>query len=475
MKFPRKTGFACPVAALTTIILGAGPARAEADFEKYAPLKEALIAKKLEVLIESEEAGAMVAAYRDFLRDPDVDPKEKRALRKELVAERIRHDKLQEQVEHLRNTIRTLRHLPNDEGFTLTALRAGHEDLAWLGAKGRTAWEQLLSDREQSIEALANDYKLVVAEAETRLKELNTVGRANEILFNAIDSRRIDASAEEFRLALKLPRIKTAVELGFGIRNQTDNPEIEAQTTLIALIGYSQFFWDHSGGEGAQSATISPTRDARRNIFGVANGEVLTSDAIIENRSSLYYLSHEAREKFNDKIRGIWGPQAAVDVKRWDQRYARSFHHACKTLSTTTDSTTTDSTLVPNPMAIELLGELELLIENKRQAEEELELIHAGYQKRMAQARQFGDEARLSSVQFKATSWAKEASSIIARAESARRLLDEQLAASAREGWVPDTKGIEAGVQALRNAHRRLQSVLAVKVELTDLLEESDS
>ena len=80
---------------------------------------------------------------------------------------------------------------------------------------------------------------------------------------------------------------------------------------FIALIGYSQFYWDHHSGAREGLGEDQVPSDQTRNIFGVADGGVLTSSAIARNDSSVYYLSASARAAFNRMLSAIWGDDFA--------------------------------------------------------------------------------------------------------------------------------------------------------------------
>ncbi len=381
--------------------------RADVTPDKYAPLRVALAGKKQEALVGAEDAQFWVEEYAKFLKDPATGTDEKPALRKTLILEQARQRKLQSRATQLQAAIRNLRHSPNDEGFTLEALRAVYQDLGEFGARGRAAWDQLLEDRDASIEALQKEYREALVEATLHLEGLKTAESANEHLLEAINPNLRKATNAEFHVSLKLLSIRSAIELGFGIASKPQDPNVQAQTTLIALIAYSQFFWDHYAGVRNELGERGKPSDRSRNIFGVADGGVLMSDAIVKNQSNMYYLSDRAKEKFNGKIRAIWGSEGSIDVWRWDQGRAKNFYRACKALS---------------------------------------------------------------SAHYNAEIWARNSEQTIAGFEAANKLLDEELDKSANEDWTPHTAGIIASTQALRNCYRRSNAVHKVKGELAELL-----
>lgn len=466
MKLPSTLGVGSLVIGTFLSLASGGSAAPEEATDPYLSLREALVQKHAELVAEASEALELAAGYEQFLEDPDVQTEEKPALRQNLVKERTRAKKLKEQALHVRSAVQQLRDVPHEQELTLTELQQAYQGLEDLGARGKSAWGELLSNRSTSVEALEAEYARSVSEATIALEAQDLEGRATQLLLDAIDSSRSDASDEEFHVALKLPRIKSAVALGFGIPNRPDDPKLEAQTTLLALIGYSQFFWDHFSGARAHLSESEFPPDFYRNIFGVADGEVLSSDAIAENDSSLYYLSSETRRKFNDRLEAIWGEGGTVTVKRWDQRTARTFFQACESLSTAVDHS-----LIPNSQAFELLEMIDGMIAEKRAVEEEIAAIHSDFQERIKLAKEFGEKVQLASASFNAELWAREGERLLAGFTSARKVLADELEASRAAEWQPRTKAIVASVQVLRKAQDRVRSVNRVKRDLMALLE----
>ncbi len=133
-------------------------------------------------------------------------------------------------------------------------------------------------------------------------------------------------------------------------------------------------------------------------------------------------------------------------------------------------STTEEEHLVPNRQVFELLEELDRLIAEKQQAEEVIESIHSAFGEKLAEARQFGEKAALSSAHFNAQRLARNSGMTMARFEAAHKLLARQLAMSSDPGWAPNAKGIAASALDLSNIHKRLQLVREVKVSLSALL-----
>lgn len=454
--------------AITLIALAVQPAAAESDQEqdKYAQLTAALQDRYRVLMADAREAQELAEGYREVLReDPDLSYDEEAVLRKSMVQERIRAKDLRAAAGQYRGVVRSLREIPGADTLSLSLLHEAYQGLGELSAQGRAAWDQLLSTQQSSLENLREGYALDLNAAQAELDNLETTKRANELLLKAIDFRRPDATNAEFHLALKLSRLKTAIELGFGITNNPEDRDQQAQTTLLALIGYSQFFWDHYTGARSYLSEPQFPRDIRRNIFGVPDGGVLTSDAIADNQSNFYYLSDKMRENFNHKLRWIWGPDHALSVNRWNQHQARTFHHACEALSTKEDGG-----LIPNQLAFELLGDLEVLIDENAAASKVVEGVHAFYRQRLEEAAQFGERARLSTAHYNAEIWAKKSDDTIAGFEAAFRLLDDQLAKSSEDDWRPNLKGIQASINTLKSTRNRVQSVHQVREELIALL-----
>ena len=88
----------------------------------------------------------------------------------------------------------------------------------------------------------------------------------------------------------------------------------------------------------------------------------------------------------------------------------------------------------------------------------------------MATAKQFGDEARLSSAHYNAEIWSKEAERLLEGFERGHALLAQQLRDSGEEGWIPDARRISESALIIGKAQKRFYSVRKVKEELEALL-----
>lgn len=440
--------------------------RAENSTDKYAPLRAALAAKEREAIMGAQEARILAEKYDRILKDPDTDAEEKPALRKDFFHHETLCQKLHQQAGQLHDAIENLKAVPDEGELTLAALKNAYEGLGELGDRGTAAWEGLLAERNAAVEALEERYAGDLAQATSAYEGLDTVARANQYLLDAIDSRRSDSTDAEFHVSTRLPRVSSAVELGFGLFGKPQDESVKAQITLLALIGYSQFFWDYRSGVRDQLPENELPADSRRNIFGVTDGWVLSSDAIAENCSNIYYLSDESKEKFNGRIKAIWGTGASVTVSWWNQNSAKSFHQACEALSILSEQT-----FIPNPQTFELLEKIDDLIAEKESAVEAIALIHSRFRQNLAEALKFGEKTNLSSAPFNAGLWTKDTGQTILRFEAAHALLDKQLAASATVDWIPDPNRLTKSVQNLRKIHARFHSVLEVKEELAALLQ----
>lgn len=460
MKTTRSIGFG--VVALATAGMGL---QAEVPADKYAPLRAALAGKQQVAIAGAEDARFWVEEYDKILNDDETATDEKMALRKTHILEQARARTLSQEAALIGAAIRSLRGMPTQSTPTLGQLREAYDGLGDLGAQGRSAWDQLLSDRAASVEALKKEFAEELVEAEARHADLNTLERANRLLLDAINNRRLEASDVEFQVALKLPAIKSAVELGFGISNKPDDLDAQAQTTLIALVGYSQFFWDHYSGVRTELPEGGLPADRKRNIFGVADGEILKSEAIEQNERKFYYLSNSAREEFNGRIRAIWGTEGSIEVSRWDQDRAADFSRACQGLATLADEA-----LLPNQHLFDLLEEIDTLIKQQAEAARVIRDVHNRYEALLAEASELGDRAALSSAHYNAEIWAKNSKQAIASFEAAQQLLDQELAASAEEEWTPNPRAIAASAQIIGREHSRFHSVVEVKKELAVLL-----
>jgi len=433
---------------------------------KYAPLKVALSGKLQEAIAEAQDARFWVEEYGKVLEDPDVDTDEKLALRKTHILEQARAKKMGHQAVSIRAAIQSLGSMPEGSGPSLDQLKEAYKGLDDLGAQGRDAWDQLLADRDESVDSLRQEFAAALAEAEGLHDELRTEEKATQLLLDAIDHRRISATDGEFHVALKLPSIKSAAEFGFGFAIKPEDRNAQAQTTLIALIGYSQFFWDHHSGAREKMGEGDQPADRERNIFGVVNGEVLKSQAIEKNERQNYFLSTAAKENFNRRIRAIWGAEESIAVSRWNEERAKDFYTACESLAT--DS---EKALDPNRVLFDLLDEIDTMIGEEMAAVRAIQMVRMKYEGRLVEAAELGDRAALSSAHYNAEIWARDSSQAIASFEAAHRLLDKELAASETEDWKPNAGGISASARIISKAHDRFRAMVAVKRELAVLLE----
>lgn len=440
--------------------------QAELADEKYAPLEAALAVELQERIAQARDASFWVEEYGKVLEDPEVDADEKLALRKTHILEQARAGKMGREAVAIRSAIRSLNSMPAGSGPSLDQLKDAYEGLDELGSQGQDAWDQLVADRDESVDSLRQEFAEALAEAERRHYELRTEERATQLLLDAIDHRRISATDEEFRVALKLPSIKSAAEFGFGFAIDPEDRSAQAQTTLIALVGYSQFFWDyHSGarermGEGEQPA------DRDRNIFGVADGDLLGSEAIESNERLNYFLSTAAKEEFNRRIRTIWGGRGKIAVSRWNEERAGDFQAACEGLATGTDKAP-----APSRVPFELLDQIDAMIGEELAAVRVIQEVRVKYESRLVEAARLGDRAALSSAHYKAKIWAKDSGRSMASYQAAQRVLDQELAACSAGDWEPKAGGITAAAKIISKTHDRFRAMVAVKRELAVLLE----
>jgi hypothetical protein len=440
-------------------------ARADTGKGKYEPLRAALTARERELVVQAREARVLADEFNEFLNHPDTETEEKPALREKFMEQESRCRHLRKEAVRLRAAAWELRSLPNDGALSYTALKDAHEDLGELGGRGTSAWEEFLAARDDAIRTLNERYADEVAQTTAACEALDTEGRANKLLLDAIDFRRADSTDAEFQLSLQLPRVVSEVQLGFGLYGEPGDEREKAQMTLLALVGYSQFFWDYWWEIRAGLPEGELPADSSRNIFGVRDGCVLMSDAIARSSSNIYYLSEEAKEAFNGRIQAIWGTEGTVSVSWWNQNRARGFARACESLATRDEQS-----FVPEPQVFELLEVIDDMIEEKARALEAIESTHTTFRAELAEASGFGDKADLSTTSFNASLWAKSSERTMERFMAAQALLDRQLAAQATGDWTPDTGGIVASAQALKDIHGRLHSVRRVKQELAVLL-----
>lgn len=460
MKTTRNIGIGLVV--LATAGMGI---QAETISDKYGPLRAALAGKRQAAIVGAEDARFWVEEYDKVLKDPETGTDEKMALRKTHILEQARAKTLGQEAAQIRMAILNLREIPAQPAFSLAQLKEAYEGLGDLGAQGRSAWDQLLANRDSSVETLKKEFGRELAEAEAFHDDLRTEEKARQLLLNAINDKRLESSDAEFQVALKLPSVKAAVELGFGLSNKPEDLDAQAQTTLIALVGYSQFFWDHYSGLREELPESGLPSDGERNIFGVADGDVLKSEAIERNHTKSYYLSNSAREEFNGRIRAIWGTEGSIEVSCWEQDRAPDFSRACQGLATVADEA-----LVPNRQVFKLLEDIDTLIKEEAEAARAIQGIRRRYEALLAEASDLGDKVALSSAHYNAEIWARNSDQAIASFEAAQKLLDKELAASADEGWTPNARGIAASAQIIGKMTGRFYSVVEVKKELAVLL-----
>ena len=96
--------------------------------------------------------------------------------------------------------------------------------------------------------------------------------------------------------------------------------------------------------------------------------------------------------------------------------------------------------------------------------------LDSNYRAQLEKAKQFGNEARLSSAHYNAEIWSKESEQLMIGFERSRALLTEQLKDSREEGWIPDARRISESALIIGKAQRRFYAVRKVKKELEALL-----
>ena len=435
---------------------------------KYQPLLDALNQKKQHALVEAEEAQLLIAGYQEFLADPELHTEEGPELRRSLIKERARYKQRRAQAGSIQVALQELQRVPTDEHVTLSSLQGAYADLHQLAARGKAAWDEVLGNRERFVKNLEREHAEHMRNAQNALNELNVEEQAAQLLLNSIDPNLGGSSDGEFFVALKLPAIKSAVERGFRITSSPKDPRRQAQTTLIALIAYSQYFWDHYSGARSLLTEGELPSDRRRNIFGVPDGKVLTSDMVTHNNSHFYYLAPKARESFNARLEMIWGKEA-VSITTWDQKYDEQFGRACKGLATVSDEH-----LVPNQQVFALLEKIELLLNELDLVHKSINHLDSSYQLQLAKAKQFGDEARLSSAHYNAEIWSRESKQLLRGFEKSTALLSQQLKASSESDWIPNARGISGSALIIAKAQKRFYAVRKVKSELKKLLAPRD-
>ena len=427
-------------------------------------LLEALNQKKTQALSEAEEAQLLIAGYEEFLEDPELNPEERPEIRKSLIKEKARYKQHRSKAGRIQVALRELQQLPHDPAVTTSTLKAAYADLEGLAERGKAAWNEVLSTRGKFVGNLEREHEQHLKDAQETLRNLNVKAQATELLMNSVDPNSGDTSDSEFFVALKLPAIRSAVERGFRIVANPGDKQRQAQTTLIALIAYSQYFWDHYSGKRSLLTEDELPSDRQRNIFGVPDGKVLTSDMITHNNSHFYYLAPKARENFNKKLEMIWG-ENAVSVTTWNQKYDEPFAQACRALATVNEEH-----LVPNPQVFSIMEKIELLLNELDLVHKSINQLDSNYRAQLEKAKQFGNEARLSSAHYNAEIWSKESEQLMIGFERSRALLMEQLRDSRKEGWIPDARRISESALIIGKAQRRFYAVRKVKKELEALL-----
>ena len=435
-----------------------------ASADDYQPLLAALDEKKRMTLAEAQEAQLLIAGYEEFLADPELASEERPELRRSLIKERARYKLRRAQAGRIQVAVQELRRVPIDEHVTIASLREVYSGLDVLATQGKAAWDEVLANRNGFVNDLEREYKEQRRKAQSTLRDMNVEEQATQFLVEAINPDNGTSTDAEFFVALKLPAVKAAVERGFRITPDPKDPRRQAQTTLLALIAYSQFFWDHYGGERALFTEEELPSDRRRNIFGVPDGKVLTSGVISSNNSHFYDLAPEARDRFNARLKSIWGDEA-VAVATWNQKYDEPFAQACRALATMSDEY-----LVPNQEVFTLLEKIELLLNELELVTKTIARLDSSYQDQLTKAKQFGDKARLSTTHYNAQIWSREAERLLRGFEQGTALLDHQLKASAAANWTPDARGISESSLVIAKAQKRFYAVRKVKRELRELL-----
>ena len=160
----------------------------------------------------------------------------------------------------------------------------------------------------------------------------------------------------------------------------------------------------------------------------------------------------------------IWSEEA-VTVTTWNQKYDAQFARACNTLATVSDGH-----LVPNPQVFALLEKIELLLNELDLLHKSIKQLESTYEQQLAKAKQFGDEARLSSAHYNAEIWSRESKALIRGFETSTALLSREMAASSGSSWNPDARGISRSALIIAKAQKRFYAVGKVKTELRKLL-----
>ncbi|MDG2488814.1 MAG: hypothetical protein P8M65_13975 [Roseibacillus sp.] len=427
-------------------------------------LLEALNQKKTQALAEAQEAQLLISGYEEFLEDPELNAEERPEIRKSLIKERSRYKQHRSRAGRIQVAQQELRRLSLDPAVNLHTLKEAYAGLDSLAARGKEAWNEVLATREKFVGNLEREHEQHLRDAQAALRTLNVKEQATELLLHSVDPNSGNTSDSEFFVTLKLPAVRTAVERGFRIAANPGDTQRQAQTTLVALIAYSQYFWDHYSGKRSLLGEDELPSDRHRNIFGVPDGKVLTSEMITHNNSHFYYLAPKARERFNKALERIWG-EDALSVTTWNQKYDEQFARACRALATVSDDY-----LVPNPEVFAIMEKVELLLNELDLVHKSINQLDSNYRAQMATAKQFGDEARLSSAHYNAEIWSKEAERLLEGFERGHALLAQQLRDSGEEGWIPDARRISESALIIGKAQKRFYSVRKVKEELEALL-----
>ena len=116
------------------------------------------------------------------------------------------------------------------------------------------------------------------------------------------------------------------------------------------------------------------------------------------------------------------------------------------------------------------MEKIELLLNELDLVHKSINQLDSNYRAQLEKAKQFGNEARLSSAHYNAEIWSKESEQLMIGFERSRALLTEQLKDSREEGWIPDARRISESALIIGKAQRRFYAVRKVKKELEALL-----
>jgi hypothetical protein len=437
---------------------------AQAD---YTTLIEALQTKNREASTIIEEAGLLMQGYQEYLDDPEVDAIEKPPLRKAFLKQKALLTLNQGEIKRIKGAMLGLRRLQKNGSVDPTLFKGSYEGLEELAKQAGRAWEEILSDRKQFQADLLSEYQTTLIAAEGKLQDLKTRENVSKRLLDSVNSRRAGSENGEFELALKLPYLKMATARGFGIVYKREDEERHAQLILVALTGYSNFFWDHFDGDLAvgEKAPL----DRNRNIFGIPDGRILKSHAISHNESNYYHLSDDARNRFNSRVRKVWGP-GSLQVKTWNQLYSDSFKQACQKLTLSTE----EGGAKPNETMISLIKEIDELLKLDDEARQAIAMIHAQNQLKLSEAEAFGEDVWLSTAAYNAAIWSTESKKLLPDFVRAGVRLARQNELCILPGWKPDTHGIQTSVRAIDQATQRYPSIVKVRRDLEGYLRDSD-